>query len=444
MQLHPQSINIELPCKPFALSGQKVLGLDLHLFFDPTEQLVCPDCGANAVIHAKARARRPLQSIPIAPYRRTFWHIANRRGWCGHCGFTFTESIPFQFKGRHVTLDLAKKICDDMDEPNANIRSTARRLGLSEDLVRRVYDEFLRHVLSLVPEPTGVKAIAIDEFSILKGHRYATLVVGLDNKRVLHTCEGRTEQSVAPFFSRYSNEFYDNLECVSMDQNHTYSKQFSEKLPHVSIVSDRFHMSQNYTKDVIDKVRLRVARTYKRQGDDEGYALFKRSKYRLFTSQRKDPSLAGSERELDGQLLLRKLLGMNEDINTVVLMFEQLRALYEIQDELVMRMQWIDWVSMAEQSGIAELENFARRKRKHTNQIVAHATHQISSGIIEGMMNKIKVIKRAAFGFRSFDHFFMRIQYAFLPQQLKQQVKRELWSNCSEFLINPLYHVKCG
>ena len=444
MQLHLQTISIALPCKPFVLSGQKTAGLDLHLYFDPSGELRCPECGRGAVVHAKSVSRRPLQAVAIAPYARTFWHVANRRGRCLQCDFTFTEDIPFRFCGRHVTVDLARKVCEDMDAPNANIRSTARRLGMGEDLARRVYDGYLRQALALEPEPADVRSVAVDEFSILKGHRYATLAIDLDHRRVLYTCLGRNEAAVAPFFSLYSKEFYGNIACVAMDQNHSYASHFSRHLPHVAIVSDRFHMSQNYTREVVDKVRLRIARQYRRDGDHEGYLLFKRANYRLLGSPRRGPSRAADERELDGQLLLRRLMGMNGDINTVVLMFEQLRALYLLADEARMRWQWLEWLSMAERSGIPELVDFAIRKHNFTDQVVAHASHQVTSAVIEGMMNKIKVIKRAAFGFRNFGHFFRRIRYTFLPDHIKQLAKQTLWTNSSQALLGPLDHAKCG
>lgn len=444
MQYLPQNISIELPCKPFMLSGQKIDGLDLHLYFEPVESLVCPECGEGAVIHAKKVSKRPLQSVAIGPYQKVFWHVANRRGWCPHCEYTFTEAIPFQFLGRHVTLDLAKKICDEMDESSATIRATAKRLSISEDLVRRVHGDFLDMVIARVPEPQGVESIAVDEFSILKGHKYATMIISLDPRQVLFLCEGRTGENVDPFFSCYSKEFYEGIECVAMDQNHTYASQFKEKMPHVTIVSDRFHMSSNYTKDVVDRVRLRVARSYKERGDNEGYKLFKQSKYRLFTPRLADPSQAESEQELQGQLQLQKLLGMNEDINSVVLMFEQLRALYEISDENVMRKQWEGWLQMAEQSGIPELVKFAQKKRRYTDQIVAHAKYPVTSAVIEGMFNVVKVQKRAAFGYRNFEYFFKRIQYVFIPALLKEKIKRDIWKNCSQYLLDPLYHAKCG
>jgi len=68
----------------------------------------------------------------------------------------------------------------------------------------------------------------------------------------------------------------------------------------------------------------------------------------------------------------------------------------------------------------------------------------VTSGIIEGCMNTIKVLKRTAWGFRDFEYFFLRIKYTFLPYALKEKVKDKLFRNCSEYLLPPIDHQKCG
>jgi transposase len=444
IELQEQIISIHLPCKPFRLTSQKISGKDIHLYFDCTEELICPDCGAVAGTHAYRPGKKPLNAEPIPPYRRTYWHVAKRKGLCPSCELMFTEIVPFQFKSRHVTLDLARKICDMMDAPNTNIRTTARILVLSEDLVRRVHKEYLLEVEANIPEPENVKCIAVDEFSILKGHKYASIVLDLSNKQPLFLCEGRTSEDFKPFFSWYHKDFYRSLLCVAMDQNHTYASFFKKELPHVDIVSDRYHMTANYLKDVMDKVRLRTAKKLRAEGNEEGYRMFKHANYLLFTPKMKDSSQAKTLSDFDGQLQLGRLMEMNEEISKVSLLYQQLRALYEIRGEMVMRTEWEKWLCMCEQSGIVELMKFASKKRKYTEQIIMHAKYPVTSGIIEGCMNTIKVIKRAAWGFRDFEYFFLRIKYAFLPYKIKQEVKDKLFRNCSEYLLPPIDHQKCG
>lgn len=88
-------------------------------------------------------------------------------------------------------------------------------------------------------------------------------------------------------------------------------------------------------------------------------------------------------------------------------------------------------VEMAKTSGIDELGKFAEKKEKRSEEIINHAKMPITSGVIEGCMNKIKVIKRTAFGFRDFSYFFDRVWYAFLPKSKKDEAKRKVWETYS-------------
>ncbi|MBI9096224.1 MAG: transposase [Sphaerochaeta sp.] len=152
-------------------------------------------------------------------------------------------------------------------------------------------------------------------------------MLDLSNKQPLFLCEGRTAEDFRPFFSLYHKGFYRDLLCVSMDQNHTYATFFKKELPHVDVISDRFHMTANFLKDVMDKVRLRTARKLRADGNEEGYRMFKHAPYLLFTPKMKDSSQAKTLSEFDGQLQLGRLIEMNEEISKVSLLYQQLRAL---------------------------------------------------------------------------------------------------------------------
>ncbi|MBI9096243.1 MAG: hypothetical protein JEY71_15350 [Sphaerochaeta sp.] len=84
--------------------------------------------------------------------------------------------------------------------------------------------------------------------------------------------------------------------------------------------------------------------------------------YLEFTPRIKKSSQAKTFSKFDGQLQLGRLLEMNEEISKVSLLHQQLRALYEIRDEMVMRTEWERWLCMCEQSGFRELLAFASKK----------------------------------------------------------------------------------
>ena len=74
---------------------------------------------------------------------------------------------------------------------------------------------------------------------------------------------------------------------------------------------------------------------------------------------------------------------------------------------------WEQWQRRAMESGIEPLMLFARRLKGYLQGILNHCLWPLHTGILEGINNKIKVIKRMAYGFRDHDYFFLKIRAAF-------------------------------
>jgi transposase len=75
--------------------------------------------------------------------------------------------------------------------------------------------------------------------------------------------------------------------------------------------------------------------------------------------------------------------------------------------------RWREWQRQVEQSSLAQLNLFAKRLKPYLRGILAAAKYRLNTSGIEGMNNKIKVIKRMAYGYRDKDYFFMKIKAAF-------------------------------
>ena len=105
-----------------------------------------------------------------------------------------------------------------------------------------------------------------------------------------------------------------------------------------------------------------------------------------------------------------------------------LQSMYDhCGNEQTMKNFWQKWCQMAKESCIPELMNFAQVKKRYENEIINHAKYAISSGVLEGCMNKIKVLKRVAFGFRDWTYFFLRVWNAFLPSEIKIKYSNQIW-----------------
>ena len=100
---------------------------------------------------------------------------------------------------------------------------------------------------------------------------------------------------------------------------------------------------------------------------------------------------------------------MNESLFTAYYMKDELREVWEQDDEDVAQAFLLDWIARAEASGIRMLQNFAKTLRIHALGILAWYDHEISTGPLEGTNNKIKTLKRQAYGFRDLEFFKLKI-----------------------------------
>ena len=89
---------------------------------------------------------------------------------------------------------------------------------------------------------------------------------------------------------------------------------------------------------------------------------------------------------------------------------DDLKQLWQARDPVAARDAWHGWVGRALASGILPLMRFATRLQRAAEYIINHARYQLHTGLLEGMNNKIKVLKRMAYGYRDDEYFFLKIR----------------------------------
>lgn len=102
----------------------------------------------------------------------------------------------------------------------------------------------------------------------------------------------------------------------------------------------------------------------------------------------------------------------------------QLKELWYAPSENEARRRWGGWFTMALDSGIKPLMLFAKRLQSYLPSIVASAIFRLNTSVLEGMNNRIKVLKRMAYGYRDNDYFFLKIKAAF-PGKTRRTLKKE-------------------
>ncbi len=110
---------------------------------------------------------------------------------------------------------------------------------------------------------------------------------------------------------------------------------------------------------------------------------------------------------------LGELIEANAPLATVYVLKEQLKELWRCHSVLETFSQWRNWWRQCQESGLKPLLAFARKLLPYLRGILASAKYPLNTSVLEGMNNKIKVIKRMAYGYRDIQYFFLKIKHAF-------------------------------
>lgn len=359
---------------------------------------VCEGCGKPVTAVHEIVMRR-IRDLPILD-ARTWLEVPRRRLHCPRCGPKL-EHLSWLGRYARVTKRLAEnvaRLCGFLP-----IKRVAEVYGLHWNTVKAIDKRYLTEKLGPV-ELSGVSVIAMDEFAIQKGHRYATVVVDPTVKRVLWVGRGRAREDVRPFFELLGEDGRKSIEAVVMDMSAAYENEVRHQCPEAEIVFDLFHVVAKYGREVIDRVRVDEAN---RLADDKtARKVVKSAKWLLLRNR-------DTIKKHEDRIRLDELLAANQALLTVYVLKDDLKELWRHRNKTHARAAWDSWFQRAIESRITPLVAFAKKLKAYLPGILAHATWPLHTSLLEGINNKIKVIKRMAYGFRDDEYFFLKIRAAF-------------------------------
>ena len=172
-------------------------------------------------------------------------------------------------------------------------------------------------------------------------------------------------------------------------------------MPQAKIVFDLFHVVANFNR-VIDKVR----NSEYRKASKEDKAVYKGSKYLLLKNRK---NLKTQEQRQH----LKELLSLNETINTVMILKETLKHIWAYRSRTWATKALDSWCSLARSLNHQSVTKFTNTLERYRYGILNHCNYPIHNGKLEGVNNKIKVLKRKAYGFHDLRYFTLKIYQAF-------------------------------
>ena len=362
--------------------------------------LRCPVCGSKKVVK-KGTITRMFRLLPIGS--RQVWAQGKiQRVKCMACNIVRQVKVRFadnrkSYSRRFERYALA--LCQHM-----TMKDVADHLGVSWDVVKEIQKRHLNARFSR-PKLKGLKCIAIDEISISKGHRYLTVVLDLKKGVVVFVGDGKGTEALEPFWRRLRRSGA-TIEAVAIDMSKAYIAAVRENLPNAVMVFDRFHVVKLFN-DKLSNFR----RTLYHQIKDEGKKkVLKGTRWLLL----KSPENLDEDRKEHQRL--QEALELNRPLATAYYMKEEIRRLWSFRTKGSASEFLEDWISRARASGIPMLSSLAKTLENYKEGILAYYDYPISTGPLEGTNNKIKTMKRQAYGFRDHEFFKLNIMASHLSR----------------------------
>ena len=393
---------------------------DYHIYVSCTAiKAECHKCGKEISSAHGHCLESVIEHLPIFD-QRVFIHVKWPRFKCPYCDKNPSTSFKPSWLGDNGQQTIQYENYCLKCLINSTIKDVAEKSKTTEDviegiLLRRVNTDINWNSLS----PTR---IGLDEIALRKGHKqYLTIISDISvasNVKILGVIKGRKKDDILPFLNNIPKDILLSLEAITIDMSASYFPALKEIIDNIDVFNqivtiDRFHIAK-LLGDKVDKERKKVVKQLKEKYENNEDKLNKiKNTMWPFRHHAKDLS----EEE---EICLNDLFDMAPSLKQC---YDLRESLYDIFESKLSKEkaaeeidEWIDLAKKYETKGHNPFKSFIETYKTYKPNILNYFVHRCSSGPVEGLNNKIKVIKRRGYGFRNIMNFAKRV---FLDINLK-------------------------
>jgi transposase len=374
---------------------------EIHIKIEPYKRKggLCSGCGE---IHKKGKhsLRKVIVEDRSFCELRVYLHVVKRNYRCPKDEKIYTEEIPWLKKYGRVTRRFAREV-------NRLTAITTKQeagwfLGLGDERIYRIDKEILEEAFEkrLIPTPVSTN-ISVDEVALEKYHRYLTNVIDVDEKVITWNAKGRKSEILDKYYISIGQDNCGTIDSVSLDGAQTYISSTNRYAVNATVVLDRFHAAQK-AGNAADQVRRDELRKARKDNDQELVELAN-CKQRFILLKKKGSLTQRQE------ITLQKLCEINKPIYKAMLLKESFMQIYECKDIDEAKEHIADWADQALFSGLKPFIELACSVINKMQYILNWFKKKISSAISEGFNNKIKRLKRMAYGYKDINYFMLKI-----------------------------------
>ena len=393
------------------------------------DDYICPDCHELMIVNNHLDIN--LKHLNFGD-NLGIVNVSKIQFYCEHCRKTHTQNVPFKAEGHNITKQLYQYTLDLLSSNKYTLKQVAEITGLCKNTVKDIDLKRLKTNYTVDGKLKKLEHysnfLGIDEFKLHDGNKYATHIIDLETGEILFIAHGKKKQVVYDFINYVGDEWMTNVVGVACDMNSDFEEAFKEKYPHIVIVFDHFHIVKNFNEKVIGEIRKDEQKRLEKEGNKEAAKQLKHTKYILYskrsTLQRKDKEVQENKVLSKGSTLFNvpeitrkgnyeekynELIKENELLFVADLIKEKINYAYKLTDKDKMCIEIDEIINLCDQTNNEHFKWFARLLRNHYDGIVSHAIYGISSGKIEGINNKIKTLRRQAYGYPDDEYFFLKL-----------------------------------
>ena len=374
----------------------------------------CPSCKKyTKSIHSKLK---PIKSVYLDSCGQSVnLIIQKRRFHCYNCGKIFTEEMELNTKKGNISNKTKIQIRKDLLNYNLTIKQIAIKNHVSSFTVRKELEEATKVIPNY--QKNLPKVISFDEFKAdTKEGKYAFILNDPIHKKVLDILPSRKKERLIQYFTNTENRR--SVEYIISDMYEPYLLVQKVMFPHAKYVVDKFHYIR-YIMEALDKIRIKLQDKYGKKSKE--YKLLKNKKnVSILRKYSNEINWWVEQERMRNGHKVRVLPG--EIIQELLDISSELRRGYELKELFLdivhhatysdAKRQLSDFIEICRESKIEEFIE-ASNTIENWLEYIANSLidERYTNGYTEGMNNKIKVMKRVAFGYKNFEFFRGRILY---------------------------------
>ncbi len=375
----------------------------------------CPHCGLQFA-SVKEWSLREVKAPPIGVYQEVLLKFWQMRGYCEDCQCTAVARASWLHpKFESMTCGFAEVAGRLMEEITCEavgriLKSDSKLMWNLDQYRMETMLQFLR-----LPKDIDVSYLCADEvhFRSLKNKdrkglfakrytpKFVTNLVSPSAGKVLFNAMGRDSAALTSALTVLSPGQKLAVEKFAVDMHDPFISAIKKQCPNANVVIDRFHLAQQINK-AFDQVRR--AEFKKARGRKDIFQQGMLEPHRRFVLVSRDADLSKSEMKLIDKLRLA-----NKDIQCSMLMVEYFHKALDEKTVAGFRKVLARWYQLCRNTRYEPFMKFAKTLRKYRKNIEAYITSRLTTAVIEGLNNKIKVLRRMGYGYTNETSFMRKI-----------------------------------